>query len=305
MAQTANNLVRAINGSKSIMIAALDSKDIVTEMERIHHTSAVASAALGRLLTGASLMGSFLKSETDSVTVRVGGGGPLGNLLAVSDGLGNVRGYVANQLAHLPVRAQDGKLDVGGAVGTDGVISVVRDMGRGEPYIGQVALVSGEIGDDITQYYAQSEQIPGACALGVLVNPDLSIQAAGGFLLHVLPGAPEEDVRRMEETIAKLPSMTYILQNGGGPEDIIRAVFGGVPYSVLDSRRVVYKCYCSEAKTKNILVSLGQDEIRDMLAENGTAEVKCHFCDAEYHIDLNEIMEYFSQQHALAPLDKP
>ena len=205
-----SRLIRAISENGGVLFCAVDSTDIVREAERIHKTSAVTSAALGRLLTAASMMGVMLKSEKDSLTLRIKGGGPSGTVLAVSDGAGNVRGYVEQPVVELPPRA-DGKLDVGGAVGRDGTLSVVKDLGMKEPYVGQVPLVSGEIAEDITAYYAVSEQTPTVCALGVLVDRDLSILTAGGYLLQLLPGASDAEITHLEQNVAALPSVTELL----------------------------------------------------------------------------------------------
>lgn len=212
-----SRLIRAISENGGVLFCAVDSTDIVREAERIHKTSAVTSAALGRLLTAASMMGVMLKSEKDSLTLRIKGGGPSGTVLAVSDGAGNVRGYVEQPVVELPPRA-DGKLDVGGAVGRDGTLSVVKDLGMKEPYVGQVPLVSGEIAEDITAYYAVSEQTPTVCALGVLVDRDLSILTAGGYLLQLLPGASDAEITHLEQNVAALPSVTELLRS--------RRVFG-------------------------------------------------------------------------------
>jgi len=202
-----SRLIRAISENGGVLFCAVDSTDIVREAERIHKTSAVTSAALGRLLTAASMMGVMLKSEKDSLTLRIKGGGPSGTVLAVSDGAGNVRGYVEQPVVELPPRA-DGKLDVGGAVGRDGTLSVLKDLGMKEPYVGQVPLVSGEIAEDITAYYAVSEQTPTVCALGVLVDRDLSILTAGGYLLQLLPGASDAEITHLEQNVAAPPSVT-------------------------------------------------------------------------------------------------
>lgn len=285
-----NNMVRGISENGGIVVCALDSTSIVREMEQIHTTSAVVSAGLGRLLTAASIMGSWLKNDADSLTLRVDGGGPAGVLVAVSDGLGNVRGYAGHPVVELPLRA-DGKLDVGGAVGKNGTLSVIKDLGMKEPYIGQIALVSGEIAEDITAYYAASEQTPSACALGVLVNKDLSICKAGGYLIQLLPGATEAEIRQVDENIRKIPSVTQLLEDGGTPTDMIELALQGFAPQVLDERQVNYRCYCSREKTNDILASLGKAELEAMLAENSQAEVECHFCGKQYHFDIEALLQ--------------
>lgn len=283
-----NNMVRSISENGGIVVCAVDSTNIVKTMEEIHKTSAVVSAALGRLLTGASLMGSWLKNDQDSLTIRVDGKGPAGVLLTVTDGLGNVRGYVTNPVVELPYRA-DGKLDVGAAVGSDGTLSVMKDLGLKEPYIGQIPLVSGEIGEDITSYYATSEQTPTVCALGVLVNKDLTIRRAGGYLLQLLPGATDAEIMQIEKNIQNITSVTELLESGGTPYDMAKIALEGFAPQILEERLVEYRCHCSEAKTKSILASLGKEELERMRTEDPMAEVECHFCRKKYNFDLNEL----------------
>ena len=207
------NLLRGISENGGVVFYGVDSTDIVREMERLHKTSAVTTAALGRLLTAAAMMGAMLKGGRDTVTLQVNGGGPAGRLLAVADGSGHVKGYVQHPVVELPPRA-DGHLDVGGAVGKDGTLDVIRDLGLREPYIGQVPLVSGEIAEDVTRYFAISEQTPTVCALGVLVNADLSVQCAGGFIVQLLPGATEEEITQLEKNIAAMSAVTALLAQG-------------------------------------------------------------------------------------------
>lgn len=285
-----NNMIRALSASGTVVICALNSTEIVREMEKIHQTSAEVSAALGRLLTGASLMGSWLKHPQDSLTLRVDGGGPAGVLVAVSDGEGNVRGYAANPLADAPLRA-DGKLNVGGVVGDDGTLSVIKDLGLKEPYIGQTPLESGEIAEDITAYYAASEQTPSICALGVLVNPDLTIRQAGGFLLQLLPGATEEEISQVEANVQKMPSVTQLLDDGADIDELVQRALAGMEPQVMERCRVEYRCYRSEEKTRDILASLGADELREMLKEGPDAEVQCHFCNKYYTFDIETLLD--------------
>lgn len=277
-------LIRAISENGGVIFCAVDSTPIVREAERIHQTSAVTSAALGRLLTAASMMGVMLKNEDDSLTLRVNGGGPAGTVLAVSDGLGNVRGYVQNPVVELALRA-DGKLDVGGAVGRDGTLSVVKDLGMREPYVGQVPLVSGEIAEDITAYYAVSEQTPTVCALGVLVDTDLSILAAGGYLLQLLPGASEAEITRLEQNVAAMPSVTQLLMSGATLEDIMARAMDGFSPNVLDEQQVSYRCNCTRQRVERALLSLGKEELTQMAQEENPVEVSCQFCDKKYYID--------------------
>ena len=285
-----NNLVRMISENGGVFVVALDSTNIVRDMEEIHKTSAVVSAALGRLLTAASIMGSSLKHPDDSLTRRMEGGGPIGNMVVVSDGQGNVRGYPQNPVVEIPLR-HDGKLDVGKAVGKDGTLAVIRDLGLKEPYVGKIPLVSGEIAEDITSYYATSEQIPSVCALGVLVDKDLSIRRAGGFLLQLLPGADEAEISQLEENIKDLPSVTQMLEDGMTPTEIAQRVLQGFAPQVLDESLVEYRCYCSREKTRDILASLGESELRQMKEEDPMAQAECHFCGKKYQFDIDRLLE--------------
>ena len=288
--ETKKNMLRAISENGGVVFCSLDSTEMVREMERLHQTSAVCSAALGRLLTAASMMGIMLKNEKDTMTLRVKGGGPAGLLLAVSDGTGNVRGYVQNPVVEIPARP-DGKLDVGGAVGRDGTFSIVRDLGLKEPYVGMTPLVSGEIAEDITSYYATSEQIPTACALGVLVNPDLSIRCAGGFLLQLLPGATDDEITRLEKNLASIPSVTKMLEAGATPADMMEKVMAGFDPQILDEHTVGYRCNCSVERTERTLISLGREELQRLIDEDESAEVICQFCNKKYQVDLRELIK--------------
>lgn len=285
------NMVRALSEDGGVVFCGVDSTALVQRMEQIHHTGAVASAALGRLLTAASMMGIMLKSPDDSITLRVKGDGPLGMLIAVTDGMGCVKGCVSHPLVDLPPRA-DGHLDVGTAVGRNGTLSVVRDLGLREPYVGQIPLVSGEIAEDITSYYATSEQIPSACALGVLVNPDLTIACAGGYLVQLLPGATDEEITQLENNLAAAPSVTEMLRQGMTPEDMMERVMKGFGPQILDTHRVEYRCNCSRERTERVLISLGWDELKRLEEEepDGTVEVLCQFCDKKYHIPLAPLL---------------
>ena len=276
-----SKLTRAISENGGTVLSILDSTEIVAQMEAYHHPSAVISAALGRLLTGAVLMAATLKNEEDSITIRVKGNGPAGLLLAVADGKGNVKGYVENPIVELPLR-EDGKLDVGGAVGHEGTLTIIKDIGLKEPYIGQIPLVSGEIAEDLTSYYATSEQTPSVCALGVLVNPDLTIRKAGGYLLQLLPGATDQEIDQLEQNIKKMQSVTTILDAGGTEEQIMQQVLDGFTPNVLDVSEVQYHCDCSRDRVERAYMSLGQDELRKIAAEQETVELKCQFCNRAY-----------------------
>ncbi len=282
-----SKMMRFMTNNGSAVLCVLDSTDIVREMERIHRPSAVMSAALGRALTAASLMGSRLKDPEDNLTLRLDGGGPGGVVVAVSDGLGNVRGYAQNPLADLPPRA-DGKLDVGGAVGREGTLCVMKDLGLKEPYIGQTPLASGEVGEDVTAYYAASEQTPSVCGLGVLVEKDLSIRCAGGFLLQLLPGAAEDDIARIEQNLTQLPAITAYLDAGNAIGGLADTLLAGLAPQPLEEREVIYRCTCSRERTKDILASLGKEELAIMRAENPMVQVECHFCGKHYQYNLDE-----------------
>ena len=272
------NLIRGLSENGGVVFCGVDSTELVRRAEQLHTTSATCSAALGRLLTGASLMGSMLKDDGDKVTLRVQGGGPAGVLIACTDGTGNVKGCIDNPLVELPPKA-DGHLDVGGAVGRSGVLTVIRDNRlQKEPTVGQVPLVSGEIAEDLTRYYATSEQIPTVCALGVLVDKDLSILCAGGYLLQLLPGATDAEIDQLEKNIAAMPSVTEMLRAGKTPKDMMELAMAGFAPQVLDERTVGYQCDCSEERTKGMLLSLGRRELVKMRDEDPHCEVVCHFC---------------------------
>ena len=283
-------LIRGLSENGGIVFCGINSTDIVCKAERLHKTSATCSAALGRLLTGAALMGSMLKDDRDRITLRVNGGGPAGLLIACTDGTGNVKGCIDHPLVEMPPRA-DGHLDVGGAVGRDGVLTVIRDNKlQKEPTVGQVPLVSGEIAEDLTAYYAYSEQIPTVCALGVLVDPNLSIHCAGGYLVQLLPGATDAEITRLEANIAAMPSVTEMLQAGATPRDMMEKALAGFAPSVLETRQVSYRCDCSEERTREMLLSLGRRELEKLRDEDPRCEVVCHFCHSKYEFDLNRLL---------------
>ena len=290
MCEKKDNLLRGISDNGGVIFYGIDSTEMVREMERIHKTSAVTTAALGRLLTGAAMMGQMLKSSQDSVTLQIKGGGPAGRLLAVSDGAGHVKGYVENPVVELPPRA-DGHLNVGAAVGKDGTLDVIRDLGMREPYIGQVPLASGEIAEDITNYFAISEQTPTVCALGVLVNEDLSVRCAGGFIVQLLPGATEEEITRLEKNIGGMPGVTTLLSEGKNVRDILELALDGFEPDILDTARVDYCCDCSEDRVKKTIRSLGKKEVEKLRDEDPVAVVDCQFCGKEYRVDLNNLLK--------------
>ncbi len=282
-----SELVRMISADGTLTVIAADTTDITNRMEQIHQTSAVTSAALGRLLTAASMMGAVLKGKDNSITLRLNGGGPAGSVIAVSDSEGNVRGYVANPVVEIPLNSK-GKLDVAGAVGKEGSLTVMKDLGMKEPYIGQIPIVSGEIAEDITHYFATSEQLPSVCALGVLVNPDLSIKAAGGFIIQLLPTAFDDTIDRVEECIKDIEPITKMLTDGMTAEDICRHVLKGFELEILDTSKPEYRCNCSRERVIKALISMGKAELED-LANEPVIEVDCHFCEKKYSFTPDEI----------------
>ncbi|MCR5074557.1 MAG: Hsp33 family molecular chaperone HslO [Ruminococcus sp.] len=282
------NLYRAISADGSAFAAVLDAKDIVSEIEKIHKTSAVVTAALGRLSVGASLMGYMLKGDEDSITLRIDADGPTGQLVAVADSRGNVKSCVNNPVVELPLNSV-GKLDVSGAVGKNGTLSVVKDMGLREPYVGVIPLVSGEIAEDIASYYATSEQIPTVCALGVLVAPDLSVKSAGGFLVQLLPFADEKCIDTIEKNVAAMRPVSALLDEGVTPEEIANMLLSGLDPNELDTASPAYKCDCSRERTEKVLISIGRKELLSIAAEGKDTEVSCHFCGRNYVFTPQEI----------------
>lgn len=284
-------LIRCITSDGLIVATALDSTDIVAKAEKLHKTSAVCTAALGRLLTAASMMGDMLKSESNSLTVKIDGGGPSGSLLAVSDWKGNVRGYIVNPNVEIPLK-ENGKLDVSGAVGTNGTLYVIKDLGLKEPYNGFVPITSGEIAEDITAYFAISEQIPTVCALGVLVNPDLTVRKSGGYIIQLLPtiGDNEATVSKLEENVRKMKPVTELLDSGMDIEDIVRLALEGFEVEVLDQYDATYKCTCSRPRYRKALKSLGAEELTKLSEELNEAELVCQFCNKKYVFTKEELI---------------
>ncbi len=275
-----DQIVRAITRDGFVKAAAISSRGIVERARQIHRTFPTATAALGRLLTAASMLGNMQKIEDGSVTLQIKGDGPLGTLLAVSDADGNVRGYVTNPQISL-LEKYRGKLDVGAAVG-QGMLTVIRDLRMKEPYIGSVELVSGEIAEDITEYFAQSEQIPTACALGVLVDTDQSVRAAGGYLLQLLPGAPDALIDRLEAGIQAAGPVSAMLDRGATPEDLLRRVMPDFELELLETTPVEYRCYCSRDRVTSTLISLGRKELQEIADAAEPIHIGCQFCDADY-----------------------
>lgn len=283
------NLYRAISADGSAFCAVLDAKDIVSEIEKIHKTSAVVTAALGRLTIGASLMGYMLKGEEDSITLRIDADGQTGQLVAVADSMGNVKSYVNNPVVELPLNSV-GKLDVSGAVGKNGTLSVVKDMGMREPYVGVIPLVSGEIAEDIANYYATSEQIPTVCGLGVLVDTDLSVKSAGGFIVQLLPFADEKCIDQIEKNVTEMRPVSALLADGVTPQEIANMLLAGLEPNELDSSAPIYKCDCSRKRTEKVLISIGTAELKSIANEGKDTEVCCHFCGKKYVFTPKEIL---------------
>ena len=286
-------LVRCISSDGTLTVMAADTTDIVNTAQEIHKTSAVVSAALGRLLTAACLMGSALKGTDDSVTLRINGGGPAGTILAVSDSSGNVRGYAVNPVVEIPLNDK-GKLDVAGAVGTDGALTVIKDLGLKDPYVGQIPIASGEIAEDITSYFAVSEQIPTVCALGVLVNPDLTIRRAGGFIIQLLPTADDSVIDLVEKCIEGIEPVTKMLDSKMTPEEICRHVLANFELEVLDEAQPEYRCNCSRDRVSKALISMGREELSDIMKDERT-EVCCQFCDKKYVFTPADIAKLIEQ----------
>ncbi|MBD5162095.1 MAG: Hsp33 family molecular chaperone HslO [Oscillibacter sp.] len=285
-----DRLVRAITADGAVKAVAVTTKDLTERVRNIHKTLPVATAALGRALAAASMMGNALKEESASLTLQIKGGGPLGAVLAVSDHLGNVRGYVQNPQVDLPLR-EDGKLNVGAAVGADGTLTVIRDLGMKEPYIGSVGLLGGEIAEDLAAYFVESEQIPTACALGVLVDRDQSVRAAGGYIIQLLPGAEEDVIARVEGGVLAAGAVTALLDRDPDPEAMLRTVLSGFEVELLETSPIEYKCYCSRDRVERALISMGVHELEDLLAERGGCELGCQFCDHIYRYTAEELQE--------------
>lgn len=281
-------IVRYITKDGSAFIIAADSTDAVYKMERIHKPSAAVTAGMGRLMTAASLMGVMLKDKDDSVTLRFNGNGPAGCVIAVSDWQGNCRISVENPLVELPLNSK-GKLDVSGALGNSGYLYVVKDIGLKEPFIGTTQIVSGEVAEDITNYFAVSEQTPSVCSLGVLINPDLTVNCAGGFLIQLLPGCPENIIDVLEKNISVLPPVTQMLSGKMTVDEMAVKAMGGLDLDKLDETEFTYKCNCSRQKAQAAMLAAGKKELEDMLKDGKPAVVECHFCDKRYEFDLEDI----------------
>ena len=284
----ADRIVRAISTDGMVQAAAICSRDLTERARQIHKTLPVATAALGRALAAASMMGNALKSDGASLTLQFKGGGPLGTVLAVSDNEGCVRGYVTNPHTDLPLRP-DGKLDVGGAVGHEGTLTVIKDLHMKEPYVGTIDLLGGEIAEDVAGYFVESEQIPTACALGVLVDRDQSVKSAGGYLIQLMPGAGEDTISKVEGGVMAAGPVSAILEQNDDPEALLRTVMSDFDLKILETCPVSYKCYCSRQRVERALISLGKPELEQMLAEQGGCQLTCQFCDAVYDFSADDL----------------
>ncbi|MGM9605994.1 MAG: Hsp33 family molecular chaperone HslO [Oscillospiraceae bacterium] len=287
-----DQIIRMIAKDAPVKASAISARDLVERARNIHTLLPVATAALGRTLMGASMIGDAMKEENAALTLQIKGGGPLGTVLAVSDSQGNVRGYVQNPHVEL-MEKERGKLDVGAAVGTDGTLTVIKDLGLKEPYVGSIGLFSGEIADDIAMYFVESEQIPTACALGVLVGVDQSVTSAGGYLIQLLPGADDSVIDKIEAGVRRVGSVSRALESGMDAESLLRAVLSDFDLEVLETHPVEYRCYCSRDRVSRALISMGREELRAMIDEQGSAELTCQFCDAVYKFtkeDLEELL---------------
>ncbi len=286
-----DRIIRCITTNGGIMAAAIDSTYMVATAQQIHQTSRVATAAIGRLLTAASVMGTMLKKSDASLTLKINGGGPFGSIIAISDGRGNCRGYIEHPEVELPIKA-NGKLDVGTGVGKTGLLGVIRDFGEGTPYSGQVEIQTGEIAEDITHYYATSEQIPTVCALGVLEDKeDLGHILAGGMLIQVLPGAFESDIAQLEKNVNEMEPVTTMLAKGLSIEDMCKAVLKGFEIEILDEYSVGYACNCSKERVERAIATLKPDEILSLADDKGYAEAKCPYCNRVYQLSKKDLEE--------------
>ena len=283
-----DRIVRAISSDGLVQAAAICSRDLTERARQIHKLLPVGTAALGRTLSAASLMGNALKDGGASLTLQIKGGGPLGTVLAVSDNQGNVRGYVTNPQVDIPLRP-DGKLDVGGAVGHEGTLTVIKDLHMKEPYVGTIDLLGGEIAEDVAAYFVESEQIPTACGLGVLVDRDQSVKAAGGYLIQLMPGATEDTIVKVEGGIMAAGNVSAILDRDDDPEHLLREVMSDFDLKILETCPVEYRCYCSRQRVERALISLGKDELQQILDEQGHCSMTCQFCDAVYDFSGGEL----------------
>lgn len=296
-------LIRCITSDGAIMVSAIDSTDIVAKAEQLHKTSAVITAALGRMLTAGAMMGNMLKGEKNTISIKIDGGGPSGPITVSADSVGNVRGYAVNPVVEIPLKP-NGKLDVSGAVGVNGSLFVNKDLGMKEAYNGFVPITTGEIAEDITSYYATSEQIPTACALGVLVDTDLTVRKAGGYIIQLLPAADNAVIDRLEENLSKAKPVTQLLESGMDIEEIVKDVLQGFETEVLYTEYPAYKCKCSREKIEGILTGLSEEDLNEMIESEEDTQVKCHFCNENYVFSSGEIEKIKNKKIFKKVLDK-
>ena len=281
-------VIRAIDEKQTMRVFIAVTTNLVNEATKVHSLSPLAAAALGRTLTAASMLGQMMKGDKDTISIQLLGDGPIGNVFAMSNSFGEVKGYVGNPLVDLPLK-HDNKLDVGGAVGKNGRIVVIKDLGLKDPYIGQSNLVSGEVAEDLANYFLYSEQKPSAVNLGVLVDTDLSIKASGGYIVQLLPDVLEEDIDVLEKNIQKVEPISLLIGKGYEPEDILEGIFGNFKMEILEKSEVLYKCDCSRERMESALVSLGAEEISKLIEEDGQAEVVCHFCNKKHQFSKEDL----------------
>lgn len=280
-------ILRATDQDNHIRIFVAETKALVQQARDYHETSPVATAALGRLLTAGGMMGHMMKGDKDILTLQIRGDGPIGTVLVTADSSANVKGYVGNNLVDIPLK-ENGKLDVSGAVGK-GTLTVIKDIGMKEPYNGTIELISGEVADDLTYYFASSEQTPSVVALGVLVDTDYSVKQAGGFILQLMPDCPEEKIKQIEKNLSVLPSVTNMLENGLGADGIIAMVMNGLNPVIRDKGETHYSCDCSKEKVEKALMTIGRNELESLLEEGKPVEMSCHFCNTKYEFTMENI----------------
>ena len=297
-----DKIIRATAAEGYVKMAVITARDMVERAREIHHCSPTASAALGRTLCAASLLGEAMKEENATLTIRVNGGGPIGSVIAVSDSKGYVRGTVGDPTVD-PPRRRDGKLNVGAAVGADGMLTVSRDIGLREPYIGSTELRSGEIAEDITAYLLESEQVPSACALGVLVDADRSIKAAGGFIVQLMPGADEELIAKLEDNIFLMDQLTTLLDENG-TDAIFAQVLKDLEYHLVGEAPVGYRCYCSRERVEDALRCIEKSELQEMIDAGKAVEISCEFCDARYAFSPDDLRALFAQNEKNEKIEK-
>ena len=293
-----SKLVRCITTDGLVMAAAIDSTDIVKKAHELHGTTPVITSALGRLLTGASIMGNKLKEDNASITLRMNGGGPAGSLIAVADSKGNVRGY-AQEAGLIIMPNEKGQLDVSGAIGKDGTVTVIKDYGYGQPYCTQTPIVTGEVAEDLTAYYAISEQVPTIFCIGVHFDKLWRVDKAGGLLIQLLPAADHREIEKLEEMLKTMPPVTQMLLEGNTPEQILERTLPGFELEIFDSQEVEYRCDCSTERVERAFMTMQPDEIRGLADESGKAEVLCHFCNKKYYITQERLNELAAMQEEI------